>query len=480
MNVRITAACLIGLAIVLEGCASGGAPPGIQPQAQSIADEDLPAWVLDLPEGEPPRDNDYTNEAALFLFQVEGQELPESVENLYRQVLESAQSGIQLDPTNAQSYVQAGQAYLGLGDHAAADEMFDQAEEIYPRSLLETNFFRETEWIQIFNGAVAAMTEDLSSGLAAMELAHVIYQGRPEAMMQLGGMYMEAGRSEEALDVFNQAEDLIEGPIGQREEDPLVLTALQESLEIVRFNQAQILFELERYQESAEVYQELVEEDPNDLMAYSNLGAALVAGGDADGASAVYSDLLARPGLSVTDYNTIAVGAYNGDLFVQAAQAFGRAYEALPQSRDFIFNQVQSLYLAEAWDQLLEVAPRLIELDTHNQNGRRFLVQAFVGLDRMQEAAPILDEMEALPFEISGLLLQPVDGGYVIPGLLTNRNSDAGSTAEIRFRVYDGGGLEIGSQDVSLMLGEVEQSVEFQVDFPTTAEVIGYHYEVLN
>ncbi len=480
MNVRITAACLIGLAIVIEGCASGGAPPGIQPQAQVLAEEDLPAWVLALPEGEPPRDNDYTNEAALFMFQAEGQEIPESVESLYQQALESAQGGIQFDPTNAQSYVQAGQAYIALGDHAGADEMFDRAEEIYPRSLLETNFFRETEWIQIFNGAVVAMGDDRSAGVAALELAHVIYQGRPEAMMQLGGMYLEDGRSEDALDMFNQAEDLIEGPIGQREEDPLVLSALQESLQVVRFNQAQLLFGMERYQEAAGVYQALVDEDPDDLMAYSNLGAALVAGGDSDGASTVYADLLARPGLTVTDYNVIAVGAYNGDLFLQAAQAFGRAFEALPQNRDFIFNQVQSLYLAEAWDQLLEVAPRLIELDTHNQNARRFLVQAFVGLDRMQEAAPTLDEMEALPFEVSGLLLDAVDGGYVIAGLLTNRNSDAGSTAEIRFRVYDVGGLEVGSQDMSIMLGEVEQSVEFQVDFPTTTEVIGYNYEVLN
>ena len=479
MNVRITAACLIGLAIVLEGCASGPAP-GIQPQAQSLDDEDLPAWVVALPEGEPPRDNDYTNEAALFLFQASGQEIPESVENFYRQALGSAQSGIQLDPTNAQSYVQAGQAYIGLGDHVAADEMFDRAEEIYPRSLLETNFFRETEWIQIFNGAVVTMTDDSSAGITALELAHLIYQGRPEAMMQLGGMYLEAGRSEEALDMFGQAAELIEGPIGQREEDPLVLADLQESLEVVKFNQAQILFDLARYQEAAEVYRTLVDEDPDNLMAYSNLGAALVAGGDQDGATTVYADLLSRPGLTVTDYNVIAVGAYNGDLFLQAAQAFGRAHEALPQNRDFIFNQVQSLYLAEAWDQLLEVAPQLIELDTHNQNARRFLVQAFVGLDRMQEAAPTLDEMESLPFEISGLQLEAVDGGYVIPGLLTNRNSNAGLTAEVRFRVYDVGGLQIGSQDVSLILGEVEQSVEFQVDFPTTTEVIGYNYEVLN
>ena len=478
MNVRIAAPCLFVLAIVLEGCAGGPGPQAVQPQA--VADEDLSAWVLALPEGEPPRDNDQTNQAALFLFQAEGQEDPQSAETLYQQALGSAQAGIQLDSTNAQSYAQAGQAYIGLGDYAAADEMFDRAEEIYPRYVMDIDFFRETEWIELFNRAVGLMPEDGSAATAALEQAHMIYQGRPEAMIQLGGMYTESGQLEEAVDMLTQVAEMIEGPIGQREEDPEVIAELQENLEIVRFNLGQLLFDLGQYLEAGEVYQRLVDEDPDDLMAYSNLGAALVAGGDANRATAVYADLLSRPGLTVTDYNIIAVGAYNGDLFSLAAQAFGRAHEALPQNRDFIFNQVQSLYLAEAWDQLLEVAPELIELDTHNRNAQRFLVQALVGLDRTQEAAPILNEMEELPFEITGLQLQSVDGGYAIPGLLTNWNSDVGSIADIRFRFYDVDGLEIETQDLSLTLGEVEQPMEFQVDFPTTLEVIGYNYEVLN
>ena len=55
-----------------------------------------------------------------------------------------------------------------------------------------------------------------------------------------------------------------------------------------------------------------------------------------------------------------------------------------------------------------------------------------------------------------------------------------GSTADIRFRFYDADGLEIETQDLSLTLGEVAQPMEFQVDLPTTTEVIGYNYEVLN
>ncbi len=467
MNVRIGTACLLGLALAIQGCASGPGPEAVQPQA--VADEDLPAWVSALPEGIPPQDNDYTNRAALFLAQEQ-----------YEQALGEAQSGIGADSTNAASYFQAGQAYLGMNDYESADAMFDQAEELYPRMVLDIDFFRETEWIENFNEAVSNMPGNVSAAISALERAHSIYQKRPEAMVQLGALYSQNGDTEAALEMFRQAIEMIEGPIGQREEDPEAIASLEENLNAARFNLGQIYFDLERYPEAAEIYQALVDEDPDDLMAYSNLGAALVSGGDAEGASTVYSQLLARPGLTATDYNMIAVGAYNGDLFRQAAQAFGLAYQEIPQNRDFIFNQAQALYLAEdAHAELAEVAAELIAVDPHNRNARQFLIQALARLDRVEEAASELDELEAMPFDVAGLQLVPVDGGVVVPGVLTNRNSDVGDTVTLRFSFYDTGGMQVGTQDITLELADVEVGAEFEVEFPTTALVLGYSYEVI-
>lgn len=467
MNVRIGAAYLLGLALVLGGCAGGPGPQAVQPQA--VSDDDLPAWVLALPEGTPPRDTPETNTASLFLAQQQ-----------WEQALEAAETAIAADPTNALPYFQAGQAQLELGDYAAANQSFAQAEQIFPRYALDSQFFKETKWIEHYNAAVEAMPTSRDAAMAELERAHEAYQGRPEAMIQLGSMYSEDGRSADALDMFTQAREMIEGPVGQREEDPEVLAEYENNLEIIRFNQAQLLFDLERYGEAAEVYQSLVDENPDDLMAYSNLGASLVAAGDDAGAAAVYADLLQRPGLSVLDYNQIAIGAYNGDLFLQAAEAFGRAHEALPQNRDFIFNQAQSLYLAEeAYEELADVSTRLIEIDTHSRNARQFLIQALARLDRVEEAAAQLDALESLPFDLSGLQLVPVDGGYVIPGVITNRTADPGSDASLRFHFYDINGVEVGVQEVTYPLGQVEEGLEFEVEFPTSEEVIGYGYEVL-
>jgi len=299
-------------------------------------------------------------------------------------------------------------------------------------------------------------------------------------MVQLAALYAEADRTEEALDMFSLAVEMLEGPIAQREADPAVIATHAENLSVSQYNMAQLAFELGMYAESAEIYQALSDESPEDLLLRSNYGAALIAGGQAEQASTVYADLLAQPGLTAAEYNQIAIGAYNGDLFIQAAEAFGRAFQQLPESRDFIYNQAQSLYLAEnLYDDLVEAATRLVTVDTHSRTARQFLVQGLARLERMEEAAEVLNELDAMPFDIAELQLVPADGGYIIPGLVTNRTADPGSAARILFRLYDESGTEVGRQELSLTLDEVEVGLEFEVEIPTTTAAIAYNYEVL-
>ena len=469
MNVRIKAVYILGLSGFIVGCAGAGGPAPEAVLAQPPAADDQPDWVLALPEGTPPSDTNETGRAALFL--VQGQ---------YETALEAAQAGIAADPMNAQAHLAAGEAYIGLDDYVAADAALTRAEEIYPRFALDVQFLRESEWIEHFNSAVEVMSTGEAAAMAALERAHSIYRGRPEAMVQLGALYQRNDRPEEALEMFGLSVEMLEGPLAERTDDPAVLAAYAEDLEVSRFNVGQIAFELGRYDESAEAYRVLSEVDPNDMQVRAAYGTALISGGRAAEASALYEELLSQTGLGAMDYNAIAVGAYNGDLFIQAAQAFGLAYRELPQSRDFIYNQAQSLYLAESdYEQLVGVATQLIEADTHSRTARQFLVQGLARLERMEEASAALNELEGLPFDISELQLVPADGGYEIPGLATNRTSEPGSAARIRFRIYDADGLEVGSQDLSITLDEVELGLEFRAEFTTMATVVAYNYEVL-
>jgi tetratricopeptide (TPR) repeat protein len=468
MNVRTRIVCLLGLAVSIGGCAGGPGPQAIQPEP--AADEDLPAWVLALPEGTPPSDNSQTGTVQLYLTQ-----------GRFQDALDEAQQGIQRDSTNAQFYFQAGEAYLQLGQYAEADRMFDRAQVIYPRYAYDVSFVKEGKWIDAYNGAVSAMqASDTTAAIAGFEEANEIYQGRPEAMMQLGALYSMAGRTADAAAMFGEAVDMIEGPLADRVDDPELQASMADDLDIARFQRGQLLFELEQYAEAADVYQEIVDENPQDLMAAGNLGASLIAAGETDRAAAVYDALLARPDLGVRDLNTIGVGAYNGDLFHQAADAFGRAAELLPENRDFLFNQAQSLYLAEdSPAELEEVSRRLIELDPNSRIARQFLANGLIGLERQQDAVAVLEDMEAMPFELDNLQLVGAEGGYVVQGEITNWNSEPGSDVTVEFRFYDESGVQVGQQDQTFTLGEAEQPTTFEVQFPTTTDVFGYNYVVM-
>jgi tetratricopeptide (TPR) repeat protein len=464
-------------ALALAGCASpGNGAPDARP---AISDEDLPQWMQDLPEGEPPRDNEYTDQATLFLIQAMGSE-GEDRAGFLDLALEAAREGIEADPENPQSYYQAGEALLGLDRLEEAAQMFDRAEEIYPRYVIETEFLREEAWLEAFNqGAELSQAGSVEAAVPHFERAHAIYQHRPEAMLNLAEIYQNQGRTDEAIGLYARSVEVMTSPRAEEMDDEFKAN-WDTFMEVARFNQAQLLFQQERYAEAAAIYEAILEEEPENLMAISNLAVALVAQGRGDEARAIYDDLLNRPGLTARDFFSIGVGLYQSDDFEQAARAFGETFERVPGHRDAIYNMAQSLYLADDFEALLEATRPLLEVDTHNENAYRFRAQSLVQLDRQDEAIAVLEEMEALPFYVDALELQPANGGVAILGLVINQHQDPGTQVRLRVHVYDEQGSRLGSEDVTVQLGAPEEAVQFQGNVSVEPRsAFGFRYEVL-
>jgi tetratricopeptide (TPR) repeat protein len=147
MNIRIGSSGLFALAIGAFGAGAWGGPSqlaGVQqtPEEAPVAST-TPAWILALPEGTPPRDNNQTSTAFIALSQARTTTNEGQRETRYQSALTAALAGIEADPTNPQSYLQAGEAHLGLGDIEAAGQMFARATEIYPRYAFEVEIIRE-------------------------------------------------------------------------------------------------------------------------------------------------------------------------------------------------------------------------------------------------------------------------------------------------------------------------------------------------
>jgi tetratricopeptide (TPR) repeat protein len=478
MNFRVGTALVLGIAVLAGGCASSGESRAPESSLISYEGDELPDWVQALPEGTPPTDNDHTTQASLYLLQAPGSSSDEQRIERYNEALGHAQAGIEAAPGNPQSYLQAGEALLGLDRLEEAMEMFDRAEEIYPRYIAETIGYREQAWIDEYNvGVEHLQAGDVEAAIGQFERANVAYQNRPEAFLNLGATYAQVGRYEDSAEAFGQVIEVVEGPWLDRVDEETRASWL-EMAEPARTNRAQLLIRLERYEEAAEMYAMLIETDPENLDYLTAYASALVASGQGESASDLFDELLNREGLEAADYFTIGVGLYQVEEFEGAAEAFRRTYAVVPNHRDAAFNLAQTLYLIEAWEELDPVSEKLLEIDELNELAYRFRANALLQLGREEQAMEVYTTGEDLPIVMDELALQPSGSDIVLGGQLSNFGAPAGTEVRLVFTFYDDTGMEIGTDDATVRFEAEGEARPFQVNVPEGA-FFGYSYRVI-
>jgi tetratricopeptide (TPR) repeat protein len=478
MNFRVGAALVLGFAVLAGGCASSGESRAPESSMLAYEGDELPDWVEALPEGTPPRDNDHTTQASLYLLQAPGSSSDEQRVERYNEALGHARAGIEADPENPQSYLQAGEALLGLDRLEEAMEMFDRAEALYPRYITETIGYREQAWIEEYNvGVEHLQAGDVEAAILQFERANVAYQNRPEAYLNLGSTYAQVGRYDASADAFGKVIEVVEGPWLDRVDEETRESWL-EMAGPARTNRAQLMIRLERYEEAAEMYAELIELDPENLDYLTAYASALVASGQGATASDLFDELLNREGLEAPDYFTIGVGLYQVEEFEGAAEAFRRTYAVVPNHRDAAFNLAQTLYLIEAWDELEPVTAKLIEIDELNELGYRFRANALLQLGQEEQAMEVYTTGEDLPIVMDELALRPSGSDIVLVGQLSNFGAPAGTQLRLVFTFYDDTGVEIGTDDATVRFENEGEAREFQVNVPAGA-FFGYSYRVI-
>jgi tetratricopeptide (TPR) repeat protein len=486
MSFRFGAIGAMMFALAMAGCASGGPPspaPGAGEGAEgALADidlDDLPQWMRDLPDGTPPRDDDHTQVATTQLILGIQSEDEESRQTYFERALAAALEGIEADPTNPLAHYLAGEAYLAVGNVEQAADHFDRAEEIYPRYVIETETTREEAWLESFNqGASLFADGQQAEAVPYFERAHRIYQGRPEAMLNLADAYSRRGDQDRSAEFYEQAIEVMTGP-RSLDHEPEVLEQWDEYLEVARFNLAQIFFRQQRFAEAAEIYEALVERDPENLMALSNLAVAYMSSDQEEKATALYDQLLGRPDLDGRDYFLIGIGLYQAQDFEQSARAFKEAWDRVPNHREAALNYAQTLYLSDQWEELVGTWDRFVQLDRYNPILYQFQAYALSQLERQDEAMGVIDAREELPFVIDDVELMPTDQGVALMGSILNEGAEEGTAVRLRVTFYDPDGDRIGETETTVTLGGEGQVSQFQADLRTNDDVFGYRYEVM-
>ena len=148
-----------------------------------------------------------------------------------------------------------------------------------------------------------------------------------------------------------------------------------------------------------------------------------------------------------------------------------------PMYRDALQNLAQTLSQMENYEaQVLQTA-RIIELDPFNDYVYLMHATALAQLGREEEYIAASNVMQALPFVVDQLQLQPLPSGARVVGVAVNKALDPGTTITLQFTFYDNSGNPVGTGDVEVTLSDPDVSHQFDILFEGGMQILGYGYE---
>ena len=460
---RFLSTVLVASVLALSGCATGGGGGG-----------------GDGGGSDAYRDSEYTRTAELRLTQAE---LAGTLDN-FQLALDAARKEIANDPGNALGYFQAARAQIGLEDFVAADTLLEKAVELHPPYQGDVDLYRETAWIAAFNASTGfADVDSLQASLELLEAAEMIFPvKRPEALRNMGVLYEQLGRDDEAIEAFGTALEVIRGPRTEdmMQQDSMMAQGWLEQEPVLASNLAMLLTNQERYVEAADQYGAYLARHPGDIAALSNLAAALAAGGMPDSAQAIYDNLLVGEELEIRDYFNIGVGLYMADNLEKAAEAFQQVVDVSPQNRDALLNLTTTLYQAEEWEACVPVAQQLVELDVYAEENYAMLARCLNETGDGLGAGAVIEDLQSLTFEITDAALSPkVGGGGTVTAELTNKTVAPGAMITVLVHFNGRDGATVGTRSLRVEAPEQGESVSFRADLTSEEQVMGYYFLVV-
>ena len=365
----------------------------------------------------------------------------------------------------------------------AADSAFDQAEGMYPEYEEEENgtgVYRFNGWIQAYNEAVAVMATDPAAAVEIFRAANVLYDKRPEAYLNIGAQLAGLGDHDGSIEAWRQAIVVLESPDSDPGDEATREAWDNTFWPMAYTNLGQVLTMAGRGAEAIPFYEKLLERDPDNAAVRSSLALALSDAGQGDDALFIFDEILANENGSPLDYFNAGVSLYTADQLEKAVVGFEMALDRAPNYRDALQNIVQSFAVLENYEAQIPYAERLIELDPYNEYAYQLLMRALVQADRQPDAVAAMELLQALPFVIDNLQLQPSGSGVIIAGVAVNKTMDPGSSINLHFTFYDGAGSPLGTKDAEVTISDPEVAHPFQVGFDSNTTVLGYGYELGN
>jgi tetratricopeptide (TPR) repeat protein len=394
-----------------------------------------------------------------------------------RRALEQALDGVAAEPGNPIHYFLAGSCYAQLGQLEPANEMFTEAQRIYPAYELEVEPERERAWAVAFNEGVEAYGEgEVDEAIEAWSGATVIFDLRPDAHRNLAVLFTVEGRYDEAIDVHTRAlkgldrrpatRVLTEQEILERE---AVSTSIEEEL-------AELLLYSERYAEAEPFVRAKLSRDPDNVEVQGELATILTGLERYSEAAEIYTALLTADGLAAIQLYNIGVALFRAADYLGASRAFQRMTEIQPASRDAWFNYSNALFAAGSWPALAAAGDRLVELDPLSETAGLIAARAHLEVGDEPGARSGLERTEARPVYLEQLQLRPSGTATQVVGRLVGNVAAPGTPLRLRFEFFEAEGT-VGTESVTITAPPPDVSEDFQVSY--SGRATAYRYQVL-
>ena len=419
----------------------------------------------------------------------EAQEMEEGTLRVaaYRDALATITAGIEQDENDAadanpMAYLHLGIVHAGLKDYVAADVAFDLAEAIYPAYFDEeggTGAFRLNAWLDAYNDALLRLeAQDSEGAVELFEMANLLYDRRVESYLNIGVTAAQLGDMDKSIAAWQDAIAVIESPDGNPGDSLTRVTWDTDFWVMAHTNLGRLLTNEGRPTEAVTAFEAILERDPDDTDVRSLLAMALAQSGQGAGALSVFDEILASEDGAPLDYYNAGVTLYGAGELDKAVLAFEKTIARSPMYKDALQNLIQTYFELDNYEALVPHAQSLLELDPFNDYVHRMYVRALSQLEHA-DLIPALDVLQALPFVVDELALQPLGAGCRRSGVAVNNTLDSGTSIILRFTFYDNAGNSVGSELTEVTVSDPEVAHPFDVTFDAETQILGYSYELV-
>lgn len=394
----------------------------------------------------------------------EAENAPEEagIRRAYQEALDALGEELEAGSDNPATYVFAARAHIGLEEYERADELLRDFVEMAPNCQQAARNVRYNAWVGLYNeGIQAYQAGNEDEALEAFETAGIIHADA-RAYNNAAILHQQRGNTEQAIDLYRKA-------IEAGGEEEQVMTATQ--------NLAEILSSRGETEEAISIYRRYLERNPGSNVARLQYGVLLSESGQADSAAAIVDEVLAQPDLSADDATRAGVVLFNAEDYGRAVDAFRRAREANPYSKEGMENLVNALVQAESPGEAVPIADTLVAWYPYDEGNYRLHANALAQSDRGEQALQVMQQAENLSIAFEQLQMgEGGDGTYVIRGVVRGTEAAAGTTMSIPFEFLSADGTVVASEDLEIGVPAAGQADSFRLEVRVDSPVAGFRY----